>query len=492
MRFDWRWLVVSSLVINSMMVAALAARAETRPQYGGAVHVAMRAAPASLDPVELNPAEVDSTSSASTESAQSDSFARRSLTMLMFDTLVISDENGRVQPWLAESWQASPPNQPGNRQGNQRWQLRIRRGVKFYDGAPLSAEVAAAALRAANPAWNVSAEGDVVVIDLGAPDPELLTELALARNAIVKRNPEGPPSGTGPFRVVDWQAGKKLALAANDDCWRGRPFLDAIEIEMGKNFREQMTELELGKADLVEVAPEQTHLFSRNQFSANRDAQARRLASSAPVELLALVFARDVASADEKLLREALALSVERGSIKSVLLQGAGQPSASILPNWMSGYGFVFSAAADLERARQAREQVRTAPPWTIGYGDGDPVDRLLAERIALNAKDAGLSLQPSSAANADLRLVRIPLASTDPWIALENVATLAGISVGKTGGSVEELYAAELAVLATERVIPLFHLPVSYASAGSLQNWGLRSDGSWTLAEAWLETTKP
>ena len=47
MRFDWRWLVVSSV-----MVGALAATAETRPQYGGAVRVEMRAAPTSLDPAE--------------------------------------------------------------------------------------------------------------------------------------------------------------------------------------------------------------------------------------------------------------------------------------------------------------------------------------------------------------------------------------------------------------------------------------------------------
>jgi ABC-type transport system substrate-binding protein len=471
MRFDWRWLVVSS-----MMVAALAAGAETRPQYGGAVRVAMRAAPASLDPVDPDRADV--------VQPDSNSFARRSLITLVFDTLVTIDENGRVEPWLAESWQAS--------QGNQHWKLRIRRGVKFDDGALLSAEVAAAALRAANPAWTLSVAGDAVVIEPGGPEPELLAELALARNAIVKRNPGSTPTGTGPFRVVEWEPGKKLALAANEDCWRGRPFLDSIEIEMGKGFREQMTELELGKADLVEVAPEQTHLFSQNQLSQNRDARAGHLSSSAPIELLALVFARDVASFDEKLLREALALSVERGSIKSVLLQGAGQPAAGILPNWMSGYGFVFSAGADLARARQAHEQVHTAPTWTIGYGDADPVDRLLAERIALNARDAGLSLQPTSAANADLRLVRIPLASNDPWIALENVAAMSGTSVVKMGGSVEELYAGESAVLAAQRVIPLFHLPVSYAATSSLRNWALRPDGSWTLGDAWLGNAKP
>ncbi len=54
-RFDWRWLVVSSM----MMSAALAAVAETRPQYGGVLHVAMRAAPTSLDPAEFDLAKPD-------------------------------------------------------------------------------------------------------------------------------------------------------------------------------------------------------------------------------------------------------------------------------------------------------------------------------------------------------------------------------------------------------------------------------------------------
>src|ERR1700752_1947345 len=102
-RFDWRWFVVSS-----MMALAAAAQAETRPQYGGVLHVAMRAAPASLDPAD---------------SAQPNSFARRNLTMLMFDTLVTTDENGRILPSLAMAWQALP--------GSQRWQFRVRHEVKF-------------------------------------------------------------------------------------------------------------------------------------------------------------------------------------------------------------------------------------------------------------------------------------------------------------------------------------------------------------------------
>jgi ABC-type transport system substrate-binding protein len=282
-----------------------------------------------------------------------------------------------------------------------------------------------------------------------------------------------------------------LALAADENSWRGRPYLDAIEIEMGRSYRDQMTALELGKADLVEVAPEQTRRVSL---------EGRRLASSDSIELLALLFTRDAASADEKLLRQALALSVERGSIRSVLLQGAGQPAASILPNWMSGYGFVFPTDTDLPRARNARAQVHTIPTWTVRYDGTDTLARLLAERIALNARDAGLSLQPTAAASADSWLVRIPLESPDPWIALANAAAVAGIpagmpagmSAGKDGGSVEDLYAAESALLTTQRMIPLFHLPVSYAASATLKDWALRADGSWTLADAWLGAGKP
>ena len=272
-------------------------------------------------------------------------------------------------------------------------------------------------------------------------------------------------------------------LAAADDCWRGRPFLDAIEIEMGKSFRDQTTALELGKADLVEVAPEQAHRLSQ---------QGRHMANSLPIELFALLFTREAPSPEEKQLREALAWSVERRSIRSVLLQGAGEPAASILPNWMSGYAFVFPIEADLPRARQTREQVRSIPAWTLGYDSLDPLARMLSERIALNAKDAGLLLQPTTTGSADLRFVRIPLASADPWIALADAAKMAGLPAVKDQKEVESLYASEVGLLATRRLIPLFHLAVSYAAASTLKNWSLRPDGSWNLGDAWLANDKP
>ena len=453
--FAWRWLAVSSLLLGRL------ATAETRPQYGGTLRATTRIAPASLDPADKS---------------QPDSVARQNLGSLMFETLITVDNHGRLQPALATSWQAEP--------GNQRWRLWLRRGVKFHDGSPLTPEAVAASLRVANPGWNVSAAVDSVVIERDTPAPELGAELARARNGIAKRGPAGSVTGSGPFHVTDWEPGKKLALAAEEGYWAGRPFLDAIEVEMGKSSRDQLIALELGKADVAEVAPEQAHRAA---------IEGRRVVTSAPIELMALVFAKERLSPEHGKLRNALALSIDRTSIRTVVLQGEGEPSGAILPNWLSGYAFVFPTDQNLSRARQERSEIQQAPSWALGYDSGDALARVVAERIALNARDAGITLQTTTSANPDLRLTRIPLPSTNPRIALRAVAAMTGMPSPKlTSGSADDLYQGESGMLQTQRMIPLFQLPASYALNPTVQDWNQDRDGSWHLEDVWLGTDQP
>jgi peptide/nickel transport system substrate-binding protein len=452
-RSGWQWPVISALLI--LMSAANAA---TRPQYGGTLHVTMRANPSSLDPAEI-----------------SEYIGGRNVIVLLFDTLVTTDASGRVQGALAESWQISP--------ADQRIQVRLRQTVKFQDGSPLTTETAAASLRKGNPGWNVTTAGDLVIIDSGVSAPELLQELALPRNAIAKRDSGNSIIGTGPFHVTDWQSGKKLTLAANEDYWDGRPFLDQIEIEMGRSFRDQMNALESGRSNLVEVAPEQMRSIGSQRY---------QLLHSDTIELVALKFAGDAASAQQKNVRDALRFSIERHSMHNVLLHSAGQTSASLLPTWMSGYAFVFSTEADLARARQLRDQVPGVPTLTMGYDKNDPMARLLAERIALNAKDAGLWVQLNPDTN-DLRLLRIPLTSSNPRIALETLNNQLGLPpIRGKSQSIEDLFSAEQTALASGRVIPLFHLPLAYASTVSLRDRVVMPDGSLDLGKAWLKSQQP
>jgi hypothetical protein len=260
--------------------------------------------------------------------------------------------------------------------------------------------------------------------------------------------------------------------------------VDSVEIEMGQGFREQMLALDLGRADLIEVAPEQAHRAA---------AEGRRVESSAPVELMALIFARDAQSTEDIRLRQALSFAIDRQALNSVLLQGGGEPTGALLPNWMTGYAFLFSTNADLAQANQVRSQLRQASPWTLSYDASDPVERVLAERIALNARDAGLQLQLTNSATADLRLVRIPIASLDRRVALTTLEAAVGVPLSTlSADSAEDFYSAERLLLESRRVIPLLHARVSFGVSGTVRNWSEGPGGGWRLPDVWLGAGKP
>src|SRR5512146_1219958 len=58
------------------------------------------------------------------------------------------------------------------------------------------------------------------------------------------------------FRLESGEAGRAV-YAADENAPGGRPFLDAVEIQMGRPLREQSIDLSLGKADIVEIGPEE-------------------------------------------------------------------------------------------------------------------------------------------------------------------------------------------------------------------------------------------
>lgn len=448
------------LLVASSLLLALAASAAVRPHYGGTLHVEMRAAPTSLDPADSN---------------EADWFGFRDLSNLMFETLVSLDEQGKPQPALASSWQSEP--------GKQRWQLVLRRGVTFQDGAPLTPDTVAASLRRTNPTWKVFSEGEAVIIERDSAAPNLPAELSLPHNSIVKRD-SGRISGTGPFAVSLWEPGKRLSLTAREDYWGGRAFLDAIEIEIGRSFREQMIAVDLGKAQVIEVAPEQAR---------RANAEGRHIESTVPVELIALVFSRDAQSTDDGRQRQAFALSIDRELLNTVVLQNGGEPAGSLLPNWMTGYAFLFPSSVDLELARQIRSEIPHTTFWSLGYDPADPLARVIAERVVLNARDAGLGMQITGTSSADLRIVRIPLISLDAQIALSEVAVGLGLAPPKlASGSVDDLYSAENKLLQSQRVIPLLRLRTAYAVSGGVKNWTTARDGSWRLPNVWLGAEKP
>ena len=441
------WLPLA--VLSALAVSGAA----TRPRYGGTLRVEMRAAPAALDPAAPDAAPLAS---------------------LVFETLVRLDDAGAPQPCLALSWQHDATAK--------RWQFNLRPGVKLHDGSPLTAAAVVAALEAALPAMTIAATGDAVIaIHANHPLPGLLLDLAHIGWL-----------GTGPFHPTAFEPGNRATFAANEDYWGGRPFLDAIDVRLGRGLRDQLADLELGKADVVEVGPTDLHRASEH---------GRTVWSSAAASLIALAFAPDAPGhPGAPRVREALALSIDRATMYTMLLQKQGDVTAALLPQWISGYAFAFPTAPDLPRARAlANALPPTARTLTLTYDPSMRAARSLAERVAVNARDAGLTVQVSTQnPRADVRLVEVHLRSLDPQRALAGLAAALGLPAPATpagSASPAALYESERKLLEGFRAIPLFQLPVFYGAASRVRVYApppIARLGDWRFDNLWLSGTAP
>jgi ABC-type transport system substrate-binding protein len=446
-RFAWQFLAAASL--NLLATGALA---ESRPRYGGTLVIELHDSITLTDPAEW-PVR---------------------LVPLVYDRLVQLDEHGEPQPELAISWQHDA--------ANKHWEFHLRPHALFHDGTPVTAAAVVAALADRK---NAAASGEsTVVFESPVPTPDLPARLSGTHAAILLRGADGVSVGTGPFRITDWQPGKRALLTAYEGYWGGRPFVDSVEVLMGRTPRDQSIDLDLGKADLVELPIS----------SARRAAQsAMRTWTSSPSELMALVFERGHAITDDARVREAVAVSLDRAAMQNVLLERQGESTGAILPAWLTGYAFLFPAARNLDRARQLTASLpKSGPHLALAYDAADPLARPIAERIALDARTAGITVQAAPALHGDIRLVRYRLRSLDPPQVLADVAAWLGLESPAAMPTPEATYAAERRLLEDFRVVPLFHLPEIYGLSARVRNWDSQPWGDWRLADVWLETKKP
>jgi hypothetical protein len=166
---------------------------------------------------------------------------------------------------------------------------------------------------------------------------------------------------------------------------------------------------------------------------------------------------------------QALAPAIDRAPIVNVLTQRRGEAAFGLLPQWLSGYAFLFATPR-----KPLVAQPRMAPS-TLSYPANDGFARAVAERVALNARDAGIVLQPTPNPGGAARMVRWPLESIDAAAELSRIAGMLGLpDRANSLNSVrpETLYEAERALLDAHRVIPILYLPEVYGIAPRVHNW--------------------
>ena len=116
--------------------------------------------------------------------------------------------------------------------------------------------------------------------------------------------------------------------------------------------------------------------------------------------------------------------------------------------------------------------------------------DRAIVERIALNARDAGLIVTTvAPTATADVRLTQARVTSSNAAEALPALATAFGLPEPPKAATPEALFAAERGLLEGFRVVPLFHVPDLYGLSPRVKGGpGLTPLGEWRFETLWLD----
>jgi peptide/nickel transport system substrate-binding protein len=157
----------------------------------------------------------------------------------VYDNLTRVDEKLQPQPQLATQW---VPDDQGKV-----WTFTLRQGVKFHHGPEftskdvvftferlLDPKTASPGRRAMGPIEKVEPAGSHSVrFHLASPYADLPLALGERFGRIVPADRgdllRSEPSGTGPFRLVDFRPGERVRMARFKDYWlQGRPYLDEV------------------------------------------------------------------------------------------------------------------------------------------------------------------------------------------------------------------------------------------------------------------------
>lgn len=481
------------LALTSVSVlAAISTESSTRPRYGGTLRVELHAAAISFDPREWKAGSTDAAESAL-------------LAGLVFERLVTLDNYGRFQPGLATTWTHDAEFK--------RWQFTLRSGVKFTDESSLTAADVVGALEPLLPsARKLSASGNTLVLHSASAVPELLEELSSGRYFIYRVQTDGPPIGTGPFALERTESSgdgvtelkmTRYLFRAHEESWGGRPFLDRIDVTLGLPPLRRLYDLQLGKADLIELAPD---LVRRAMQS------GLRTWASYVLELYAIRWEDKHSAANDDRLRAALAAALDRATMGGVLLQKQAEPAESLLPQWLSGYAFLFAKAFDPEGAARLRKEMpatlaSAAQPLRLRVEAPGDVARLLGDRVAVNARQTGIIVQvenrgatraggtPADSAPPALHLIRWHFDSLSARDTLEALGRTVGAGDWQAPPSAEngadELYAREQRLLDEHRVIPLVAVPQFVGLGANVRNWMPAPWGEWRAADVWLDSER-
>lgn len=359
------------------------------------------------------------------------------LLMLVYDSLFWSQVKAEPEPWLAE--RAEP-----NRDSTQ-WTVRLRNGIKWHDGRPLTAEdvkfsfeyydaQSGSSGRYAHHVFDVPPFSGAEVVDpqtvrlsfaqpapafpiMPGADLPILPKHVWEGVTDPKTAGEALPVGSGPYRLVQIVPDQLYRFEANPDYFKGRPTVDVIEMPIVKDPAAAFAALQTGEVAHVtrNLPPELSGRFSSDD--------AVTVVRGTKFESSQLYFNARKPPLNDPRLRHAMSLAIDSRALVDTVLLGHGRPGLPTFIHPDSPWALPGAkpehdgAAAQslLDRAGYARgpDGIRRAPDGTplqfpVLVSSFEPQDIRAAQLIGQQLEPLGIRLQAEALDPATLRARRM------------------------------------------------------------------------------------
>ncbi len=238
-------------LVKAAAATALAIAACSFPVSAAELKVGLAAPPSAMDPHfhNLTP--------------------NNSLLFHVFDRLVHQDPSQALVPGLAESWKAI---------NETTWEFKLRKGVKFHDGSPFTADDVLCSFKRAPNVPNSPAsfgfyvkgktvekvDDHTLLVKTAAPQPlvpnDLWTIAIVSKSAGCEAKTEDYNAGkatigTGPFKFVEYVPGDRIVMSANESYWGGKPAWSKVTFRPIGSAPARVAAILAGDVDVIEDVP---------------------------------------------------------------------------------------------------------------------------------------------------------------------------------------------------------------------------------------------
>ncbi len=301
---------------------------------------------------------------------------------LVYNGLVRYDKDLNIEGELAERWEISPDNLTLT--------FHLRRGVRWHDGEPFTAEDVLFTYRLLVDPKTPTAYAEryrqvatAEVLDaytfrvryhkplataliswaFSVHPRHLLEGVEITKSPLASR-----PIGTGPYRFVAWKRGEKVVLEANHDYFEGSPYIQRVLYRVIPDASTMFLEMQSGGLDHMGLTPLQYARQTDTPAFRRRFRKYRYPAFA--YTYLGYNLRRPMFQ--DKRVRQALSYAIDKQEIIDGVLLGLGQvASGPYKPGSWANSSKVPRYRYDPERARALLAEAG----WQDSDGDG-VVDR--------------------------------------------------------------------------------------------------------------------